>query len=1322
MNKNKLLKMQEYTVNQFGDKSIFIDKHNGDIYLSDSYLVPTDMAFEEGSYELLSYEPSINPPIPRPEVDVIFNWIARDADSIEPQRVGILYGKAGIGKSVVMHDLLKKIQEVEDWKVLGLKSDIVEFADTDDLSKKLHLSSRIEDVIFDLSKVNKRVVLLVDQIDALSLSLSSNRTPLRSLLKLIQRIQCIQRVRVVVSCRPYDLEYDPTLEQLRVKNKWELKEFNPDVVKKVLELSRYDKPIGIETIHFLGNPLNLHLFLKVFKTAQLRYPLSQEDLYGQLWCKYIIDDTNEEVNKTRVVELLDAIANRMYERQELTIRRKIVETEYSKELNYLLHSEILTMTPNGLLQFFHQTMFDYVYARRFIEQGKDILEQLSKSHQGLFIRSAVRSILSFLRDSDPLVYINALIHLLFDKTHDGYNVYRFHIRSLILSSMVFYEKPIKEELILIETKLLNDDSVLYVLLDAVNNASWFKNILSVLWKHYTWRDLPESLKDRLVTIGRRIVWQNTDVVLDFANLILEQETDGDKQRISNMLYGFDVAGSEKKLIGVYERITISRCPIENTSILRSLCKNEPDFVMQVLRDNIMIQLQNQVKEYLTDIKLSHYEESVYKELESFHPEIVIDFYIELLELILKKESFLIDSHDLFYSIEFSHFKRCKDADYFTHDFVESLINKVLDKLESDIISKKDSHELLLENLSQSSFDGIVFISLYCYALAPQYYIDSIYNLFLTRNILVNAPSWVEYQAGKLLSLSFTYFGHEQKNGMIDFIMHIKDKDEWTVYHKRTLIERLQWNIPLFWIDNRKGTLLNLLDKDILRLEYKEAYKELLRIKRKFPHKEQLQNSEPFRTSSRIGDPSMERDKALKMNDYAWKISMRSYNTDTSLDWNRPSQSGQQHLLQEITKADPIGKFQLLMDVVNDETINLSYPIAGLKGLIESGRIDLATTLFNRIVFEIGDDINRKFRNYDLHSFLFALDGFLKSTQMPKSVFDFICKAAIEAKEDLNFRGETSSDIYNFGVNQSRGNAGYKLVECCKYHEWSEIIFNTIETIALSASEYTRAAILLNFAVLNTLDKDRSLRIFLQLMHDYHPALMSMPVHNYNPLVYYVNYAFDELVPFFEKALEIEECYEQQVIILWLAWNHTHKPKAKEFINSMIEISEKSRLALTHFLTRLDGKITSDMVDYLCGFMQDKYLSDKMAGACDDIFNNLEDVSPDLQFSLADTFVNSNLCTLKNRSFYNFLASYALIDPIQTLKWLETLLTKDLSVEDRDYNIITDIIIQSYNGIKSFCDNENMLLLERAMDMLDDLMQRQDNRYAITNFIYKLDNE
>ena len=49
-------------INQFGDKSFYIEKNQGTIYINE-YIAESSKAFEDFSFELVDYRPTINPPI-----------------------------------------------------------------------------------------------------------------------------------------------------------------------------------------------------------------------------------------------------------------------------------------------------------------------------------------------------------------------------------------------------------------------------------------------------------------------------------------------------------------------------------------------------------------------------------------------------------------------------------------------------------------------------------------------------------------------------------------------------------------------------------------------------------------------------------------------------------------------------------------------------------------------------------------------------------------------------------------------------------------------------------------------------------------------------------------------------------------------------------------------------------------------------------------------------------------------------------------------------------------------------------------------------------
>ena len=58
-------------VQQYGEKSIYVGKNEGQIFVGNAYIEEASAAFNKGSYELKEYTPTIHPAIHRDEVDQI---------------------------------------------------------------------------------------------------------------------------------------------------------------------------------------------------------------------------------------------------------------------------------------------------------------------------------------------------------------------------------------------------------------------------------------------------------------------------------------------------------------------------------------------------------------------------------------------------------------------------------------------------------------------------------------------------------------------------------------------------------------------------------------------------------------------------------------------------------------------------------------------------------------------------------------------------------------------------------------------------------------------------------------------------------------------------------------------------------------------------------------------------------------------------------------------------------------------------------------------------------------------------------------------------
>lgn len=381
--------------------------------------------------------------INRNETRRLLDWIeSSEVKKRDSDRVMLLVGDAGTGKSVVMKDLLETLEE-RNIPVLGLKADML-FSNNDKIDNLVGLGKPVVTAIGELEKKGK-VVLLVDQIDALSSTLSSNRMPLHTVNTLVAEVCKMQNVRVVVSCRPYDQQYDPTLERYGNGRVIRMEGLPEDEVNTTLELAGIQVDDSEKDVkNFLSNPLNLFLFCRV-RNGQLFSGKSPNTtlLYEALWKQVVIDGATaaELVDTAGVKRCLDTLVSKMYERQILSIPYNSIGAEYPHEVSYLRSNNILCdKSENNQVQFIHQSLYDYVYARLFQESGKTITDILEGVHQGLFIRLRLKQVLFYLRDVDEDQYLDNLRCLIFDKDEKGKDKYRFHLKHLMLSNLGMCKK------------------------------------------------------------------------------------------------------------------------------------------------------------------------------------------------------------------------------------------------------------------------------------------------------------------------------------------------------------------------------------------------------------------------------------------------------------------------------------------------------------------------------------------------------------------------------------------------------------------------------------------------------------------------------------------------------------------------------------------------------------------------------------------------------------------------------------------------------------------------------------------------------------------
>lgn len=412
--------------------------------------------------------------VDRKEIDELYKWIKEDIPDNE-SHLKLLVGNAGMGKSVIIRKVIQKLN-TDGIKCFAIKADRLRNNPGQSGNEQLEL---FRNTFASLIREN-RAVLIIDQIDALSQYITNDRDKLENAIGLIQLFSSddkMKNVRILVSCRSFDLEFDPKLSLLSNAPKIELKELNKDEVYQVLNRLKEGlfNELDETTISILQTPQHLNLFCKVYKGNKRKKYTSIIDLYDELWVQNI-DMTNEKINKVAAASLLYDLALKIYEDATLT-PQWYYNTSAFKEANYLISQGLIEQFDNRTA-FFHQSMYDYVFARYYTKEKRSFIHDLlaEKKHQGLFVRTTVNFVLDYERAKNIKQYKEDVKTILFS------GKVRTHIQLMLLWAMAnridimpFEKKCIKD--LYAQNKLL-----FFSFIRRTYKKEWYQIITTVIEK------------------------------------------------------------------------------------------------------------------------------------------------------------------------------------------------------------------------------------------------------------------------------------------------------------------------------------------------------------------------------------------------------------------------------------------------------------------------------------------------------------------------------------------------------------------------------------------------------------------------------------------------------------------------------------------------------------------------------------------------------------------------------------------------------------------------------------------------------------------------
>lgn len=1158
--------------------------------------------------------------IPRKETDSILQWIEATLPD-QVKGLSLLVGDAGYGKSVILRDVFFELKE-RQIPVLGIKADRYCTESITDLEKRLNLSEGIESMIRALARSNEKVVVLVDQIDALSQSLSTRRAFLDTFIHLISLLTDISNIRVVVSCRTYDLENDQALFLYGQEKKFIVGKLEEIEVRSVLQ-QLSDKTIDLSSslLELLKTPLHLDVFCRIYHPNFSTEKLSVlRDLYDELWKQKITDVLPNHISARQCKMLMYRLAEDMYNQQKLEIPVKSKYADFASELKYLLSTGIIHKNQNGIT-FFHQTFYDYTFALQFVESKVSIEDYLKENEQCLHIRACLKMMIEFLRDRDQAEYIRLYWSIL------NSSDYYFHVKSLLISLLAAIKHPTRAEIQLAEEIIFPNAGFFKFFIQALNSSEWLLLLLEqgLLEGLY----LPELANDADSSEKRR--YSNT---MSMLNRVLVRHLPECRNEILEFTWNFPNIEPKAWLVrNVLHQLEIWDSPLSFALFDQFHAENYDVFFADFLKKAISFDLSWTIKHIKKAIKeqfsYEHFQSN--DEFNYYLVEIIkygIEIYPdEIFGLLLgeqlsnleqsTKPNLLSSQSDIIsdFSWRIATFDELYDDE-------TSLFSLLLYCIRALAKNQAPSFSNFVEINFNNNSSTILLLLVEGFRVNPTENVNNIYKfitIFLHKKGYT-AQQNLAWRVRLLLKEAYSYFNESQKSQLIEAIINIGRQTDIDFLSQ----EVFNWlkSIPKEDIIQNIG-LKSLIEE--LEVEFKDD-----------------DDNEPNRVHWQwIGPPMSQEDyKIMSLN--SWHNSFYRYNHSmSSLDFSAGKGGSEEHVRKfyEEVKSRPDFFFPLIEDLIYDKNVSIKYLIYGLEGLKEV-KYNQAKVLF--LLKKI--NIPEIKEAYFIRRLVSICGYFISTKNNDDFFFHFLIDLAknhpdpVSETHQIAFANDENESIFTSGLNTVRGNTIEYLLHCYYFKEHENLLFEVLESIANTDFLLVRSQLMPHLALLTNLDKARTLKLFLTLTNKNEPVIMERSPWSAKYLSW--NH-FEEMQHYFEQMLAYPKSHENIATILTLNWVHERNDTLK-MLNRFIEQSEEAKkgviLTAMHNIWDKEGHANLRSIKLFTQFFSESI--EKVQKAYQIAFRHFQLKDFEILKSALFAFKDSNVAMKTSIPFYDYISKCA----------------------------------------------------------------------------------
>lgn len=1025
-----------------------------------------------------SFSNTSNYHIDRAETDNIFNWIQSSTN----ERLAFIVGEAGCGKSVIIKDLLHKCRNI-NIPTLAIKAEYLKGNSFFELQRLLQFP--IIDYIRTLAQVST-VVILVDQIDALSQYLSTTRDYLLAYTELIVKLQSIQNTKIVVSTRKFDCDNDPEINKLAQKShKFDIGVLSISEVEKVLSLISCQKDnLSPALLDILQTPVYLEVFCRIYSSSEPYINIrTVYELYNCLWDKLVLKNTSRTIK-----DILFAIANDMHSAQEITILARKYKEQNPQAIDYLCREHLVEIS-GGTIQMFHQSFYDYVFAKCFIENGGDLIALLKHQKQSVFIRSTVKMIVSYLREYDQIKYLDTINAIIASPD------FKFHIQHLIYNVFGSINSPTKKENEFVRDVICESDEYLCQFLKNCSSPDWFDHVLD---NHilYGFGSNNPNLENIQLSLFYRFLGCRTNRIICFISE--NRELPIFKQdNVLGLLSCVDTWTDDIfELLESY--VSLSLKNYHHIGLLIKIVNSNADFVVNIIK--------NQLLEFLKmhedkSLKGNEYELHVLlKVISEKQPDYAREILFDTIDQITNEN---LDELNTILSRQLIEDKLTQEYEYSDNENNTCFLYRCLDLFVANLIEVSNVNISIYQQYQTKFLASHKWIWLYCTILVlrktecierGQLFMDFIKKMNAIDGFAGSHP--LQHETYTLLVEVFQNFSEKDQKIIVEILFALNPSWERHIFDKKR---------PKYSIGNTSYRYLSGLPKSYWE-RHKQYRRKFQELQRKWGHYQYDWQHNVVLAG--VGVPSPIKSSAYEhMTQKQWIQSFIKYDNG----YHRwigyfPAGGQEQHAstFKRVVKESPDRMLSVIDEIIFRPDINITYKISGVEGLIESNRFPekACRLLCELIALPLDDYMHKQL----IWSILHTHGGI----NVNEEIFNYI----IQHAQHNRYEDKDDGSVM-YGINSLQGSACMCLIMQYDQEPFQERIMQTIGHIAKNCPMSVKAAILYREAFLKHIDDEKAFAIFQQCIATINGNLAVAAQWS---LPYYYNQHASELVTFFYAAI------------------------------------------------------------------------------------------------------------------------------------------------------------------------------------------------------------